>query len=181
MNRLKQLAIRISYYPTLWYNRLMCALGLWRRWDRVDSSILLGSVPSRPDVAKLKSLGISVLVNMCEEFAGHQSMMAEHGIVQLHLPTRDYDCPSEADLLRGAAFMSEQINAGRQIYVHCKAGRGRSAALVLCFLILSRRISSLQADDIIRKVRPHINRNLTQHPQVQAIERMVRDDSLPSM
>ncbi len=170
MNPLNHLLIRAAYYPTLWYNRVMCSLGIWRKWDWVDSFILLGAVPSPRDVARLKSLGIRAVVNLCEEFDGHRSAMTECGIIQLHLPTYDYHCPSRAKLLCGVEFMSEQINAGRKIYVHCKAGRGRSATLVLCFLMTTRGISAKEAEDIVRKSRLQVDGNLAERPPVRTIE-----------
>src|SRR4051812_9089505 len=115
-------AIRGGYYPSLWFSRLMTAAGIWRWWGAVDKHVIIGAVPSRGDLIRLRELGVGAVVNMCEEFGGHGPDLAALGIDQLCLPTLDYHPPSEADLQRGIAFMLAHISAGQKIYVHCKAG-----------------------------------------------------------
>ena len=44
--------------------------------------------------------------------------------------------PSREDLIKAASFMDTKISDGKSVYVHCKAGRTRSATIVAAYLIL---------------------------------------------
>lgn len=170
---LKTLAIRASFYPTLLLNRSMCWLGFWRRWDWVDDALLLGALPARGDIARLRALGVTGIVNLCAEFPGHVEAMRAAGIEQLHLKTLDYHAPSDADMLRGVEFIEQHAAGGGKVYTHCKAGRGRSATLAVCYLMHARRIGAAEAYEIVRAARPHVNRGLTRRAAVRAVEKRV--------
>ncbi len=57
------------------------------------------------------------------------------GIKQLQLPTPDFETIPIETICRGVEFISENLEAGRSVYVHCKAGRARSALIEMCYLI----------------------------------------------
>ncbi len=81
-----RIVVRLAYYPSLIFNRGMCLIGLWRRWDRIDEHLIIGAKPARCDIAKLKELGVGAIVNMCREFEGHKGEMAACHVTQLYLP-----------------------------------------------------------------------------------------------
>lgn len=174
MKGLLRVAIRAAFYPTLGYARAMERLGRWRRWDWVDPDVLLGAMPSRADMGRLKAMGVGAVVNLCDEFAGHVEALAERGMEQLHVPVLDYHSPQEADVLAGLRFMVHQIGAGRKVYVHCKAGRGRSATLAVCYLMVSAHLSAKQAHQTVQAARPQVNGGLAERPVVQAVERLIQ-------
>ena len=175
MNAAVRLVIRLSYYPSRWFNRGMCVVGIWNRWDWIDESILLGQVPGRWDLPRLQSLGIGAIVNMCAESASDPGTLKRCEIEEFRLPTVDFHSPSAADLKRGVEYMREQVARGRKVYVHCKAGRGRGPLMVLCYLIASRGQTAADAFAIIKQARPHVNSHLDRRPVVQAVEKMTRD------
>lgn len=41
-------------------------------------------------------------------------------------------------------------------YVHCKAGRGRSTTLVICYLVREMRMSPQEAYSFVRQKRPQV-------------------------
>ena len=55
----------------------------------------------------------------------------------LNLPTTDlFSAPSQQRLQEGVAWMVDESSSGKgSVYVHCKAGRARSATLVAAYLI----------------------------------------------
>ena len=58
------------------------------------------------------------------------------GIEQIRLETRDIvAAPSQEQLKRGVNFILKYKQQGDCVYVHCKAGRSRSATLVACYLM----------------------------------------------
>lgn len=58
------------------------------------------------------------------------------GVKFLQLNTTDIFCaPSQEKLVKGVSFINDFRNRGKCVYVHCKAGRTRSATLVACYLM----------------------------------------------
>lgn len=172
MNRtILRFLIRLAFYPSHWVNRLMCGLGLWHQADWVDEYVAFGSLPTRRDLARLRDEGVRAVINMCEEFGGDAVALTALDLEQLHLPTLDYHCPSDANLREGLEFLRKQIDAGGKVFVHCKAGRGRSAILVLCYVMTRDRISAGEALAMIRRARPRLARGIERHRAVREIER----------
>lgn len=169
-DRIIRFAVHAAFYPALWVNRLMCGLGLWEQANWVDEHVAFGSLPTAADMGRLAAEGVGAVVNMCEEYAGDAATMASLGIEQLHLPTLDYHCPDEAALLRGVDFMQAQVRSGRRVLVHCKAGRGRSAIMVLCYLMATRRIGRVDALGILKAARPRLARGIERHETVRRLE-----------
>ena len=158
--RVKWLLIRALVVPTLAVNRLMCLLGLWHAWDGIDDSVLLGSRPSCRDITRLHELGVSAIVNLCEEFAGHGAAMQRLGIQQLRLPTLDYHSPTIGDLRKGLAFIDRVVARGGRVYLHCKAGRGRAATLAIAYVARTYGVDVREAERRVRRARPQIDRGL---------------------
>jgi atypical dual specificity phosphatase len=166
-----RILIRAIYPPSVGLNRLMCALGIWNLWDWVDENLLLGAVPAPRHIQQLANLGITAIVNMCEEFRGHEATMAACGVTQFYLPVVDYHAPDVETLERGVQFIQDRARAGQKTYLHCKAGQGRSATLALCYLMAAYNLSAAEAFARIKAVRPHIVRRLDQRAPVQEFER----------
>jgi atypical dual specificity phosphatase len=58
------------------------------------------------------------------------------GVKFLQLHTRDiFETPCQEKLKKGVSFINEVAGSGGSVYVHCKAGRTRSATLVGCYLM----------------------------------------------
>jgi atypical dual specificity phosphatase len=173
MDFLVWLCVRLAFYPALWFNRLMCVLGLWHRWDWVDENVAVGALPSSADLRQLSAQGVAAVVNMCEEFGGDPRALRACGLTQLHLPTLDYHCPSQEDLLRGLQFIDNQLATGRKVLLHCKAGRGRSAVLALCYLMKSQGLSASEALTVLKARRRQLAHGIDRHPAVHNIEACV--------
>lgn len=168
---LLRILICLAFYPSHWVNRLMCGLGLWHQADWVDEHVAFGSLPTRDDLVRLKGEGVRAVVNMCGEFGGDKTTLTSLELTQLHLPTLDYHCPSDAHLREGLEFLKTQIDAGAKVFVHCKAGRGRSAILVLCYVMTRDRITAAEALAILKRARPRLARGIERHREVCKIER----------
>jgi atypical dual specificity phosphatase len=69
------------------------------------------------------------------------------------------------------------VSSGKKVYVHCKAGRARSATVVLCWLVHSRRMTPEEAQRLLLKVRPHVNARIYQRGVV--LEYLGRAGLLP--
>ena len=76
------------------------------------------------------------VINLCAEYAGPQKAYQRLGIPSLRLPTIDHCIPSIEHLRKGVEWIYRQQEHGDgTTYVHCRAGHGRSAAVVYCYLL----------------------------------------------
>ncbi len=159
---------RFLFYPTLILNMFLVKVVRTRNWyDQVDEYVILGALPSRKDVSELKKIGVSAVLNLCDEYSGPEEAYREAGLVQLRLPTIDYASPSLETVKRGVEFIEYHVAQGNKVYVHCKAGRGRSATVILCWLVKAKKIKPLEAMDILLERRPHVNKRLHQRSVVR--------------
>nr|CAB3460928.1 unnamed protein product [Digitaria exilis] len=149
---------RVLFYPTLLYNVVRNRFEAeFRWWDRVDQFVLLGAVPFPSDVPRLKQLGVRGVVTLNEPYETlvPTSLYQSYGIDHLEIPTRDYlFAPSLEHICRAVDFIHWNEMQGGCTYVHCKAGRGRSTTIVLCFLIKYRNMTPEAALDHARPTSP---------------------------
>ncbi|KAH0464678.1 hypothetical protein IEQ34_004781 [Dendrobium chrysotoxum] len=163
---------RFLFYPTLLYNVLRNKIQLeFRWWDEVDQFLLLGAVPFPGDVPHLKQLGVGGVVTLNEPYETlvPTSLFHAYGIEHLVLPTRDYlFAPSFGDICRAVDFIHKNVSCGKTTYVHCKAGRGRSTTIVLCYLVKYKQMTPSAAFEHVRIVRPRV---LLASSQWQAVQK----------
>ena len=159
---LRYLLTVLLFWPTVLLARLLSWLApSWRRqYDRVHARVVLGAAPVlAADVRRLaREEGVVAVVNLCREWVAHRELYAALQLQALHLPTIDFDVPALDYLLRGAAFVARHARAGRSVYVHCKAGRGRSTCVVLAYYALFEGVEPSAAHARIAAARPHISR-----------------------
>lgn len=132
-----------------------------RWWDYVDPDVILGARPMQRDLKRLYQEGVRGVVNMCQEFPGPVAAYKLLGIEQLWLPTIDFQPPKIEQVVQGVDFIEQVTNRGEKVYVHCKAGRARSATVVLCWLVKHRKMSVDEAQRHLLSCRPHVNPRLT--------------------
>lgn len=160
---------RVTFLPTLAYNVGMEKVSSRRWWDRVDNAVILGALPFRSkyteDLVEQEKIRGVVSMNENYELAmfSHQAEgWAKLGVKFLQLATTDIFCaPNQEKLKHGVKFMKEiaMDSAGQSVYVHCKAGRTRSATLVGCYLMEINKADNWgpeKAVEQMRSVRPHI-------------------------
>ncbi|KAK7346752.1 hypothetical protein VNO80_21275 [Phaseolus coccineus] len=151
---------RVLFYPTLFYNVVRNKVQAeFRWWDKVDEFILLGAVPFPIDVPRLKELGVRGVITLNESYETlvPTTLYYTHGINHLVIPTRDYYfAPSLHDIRRAVNFIHENALSGRTTYVHCKAGRGRSTTIVICYLVHHKMMTPGDAYDYLKSIRPRV-------------------------
>lgn len=149
---------RLLYWPTFTWNYFLGRILQVRHWwDEVDDGVWLGAVPLSGDAKRFKKMGITGVVNMCDEYAGPLRDYESENIEQLHLPTVDFHPPTLEMIERGVEFMNQHVEKGGGVYVHCKAGRARSATVVLCYLVARKNMTPEAAQQYLLQKRPHIN------------------------
>ena len=165
---LKRVLARLLFVPTLLWNMLLGrVLKIRNWWDAVDEHVILGALPFPSDARRLHALGVGAVVNTTEEYAGPRTVYQQLEMEQLRVPTIDFVPPSLEHVETAVQFMDQQIALGNKVYVHCKAGRGRSATVVLCWLIANRDMTPEQGQAHLISQRPHVNRGLAERQVVQ--------------
>lgn len=169
---------RAIYYPTLLWN---VSLGRWLKirnwWDPIDDHVVLGAVPFPRDVPALANMGVRGVINTCEEYGGPTNEYEQFGIEQYWMPTIDFTHPADDDIATAIPFIDKHIAAGDKVYIHCKAGRGRSATVAICWLMHSQGITAAEAQQKLTAARPHVNQHLTERPVVQRFEQSLNASS----
>ena len=127
---------------------------IWR-FSEITPQLLLGGQHyySRGQ-RSLQAYGITAIVNMRRERSDKFNGAADPGYLQL--ATTDNTPPTSADLMRGVAFISAEIERGGKVYVHCAVGCGRAPTMTAAYLIAQGDAPSA-ALARIRLARPFIN------------------------
>ena len=158
-------------YPTLWWNMLLGRLLKIRNWwDPIDDQVVLGAYPFATDVPDLAKMGVTSILNTCAEYPGPVDQYQTYDMVQFRLPTVDFTHPTLDNIEKGVAFIDSEIAKGHKVYVHCKAGRGRSATIVACWLMKQKGMTAEQAQAFLLKKRPQVNPRIKNRKGVQQYE-----------
>ena len=158
----------VVFYPTFVWNYLLGRTFKVRRWwDHVDPNVIVGAYPFKRDIEGLFQQGVRAVVNTCEEYCGPTLEYERLGIEQLHIPTTDFTHPRLRDIELAVEFVQSHVLKGDTVYIHCKAGRARSATVALCWLVKYRGLTVEQAQATLINSRPHINPRISQRPVVR--------------
>ena len=168
MPTIRRAYAKTVFYPTLAWNALLGrVLRVRNWWNHVDPHVIVGAYPFARDVPAMHEAGVQAVVNTCEEYTGPTEQYSKYKIEQLRIPTTDFTHPKLPDVERAVDFVQENASQQRTVYIHCKAGRARSATVALCWLMKHRGMSMDEAQQALLKARPHVNPRLTQRPVVR--------------
>jgi len=148
-------------------------------WSIINDYIVLGALPLKHQIATLKQLGITHVIAMIEPFEFEPGIVQpvqsqqwrNNGIEFKHIKTPDFLGVPEQKIHVALNYIETQrkITPNAKFYIHCKAGRGRSAAVVLCHLMKTDKTYNSNKEDAyarLKKLR-HINLNKNQMVAVQ--------------
>jgi len=171
--QLSRYAARFYFWPTLPFT---FALRRGALMTRMDETVLVGVAPIAFSVApkELHTIGVRGIINLCDEFKGPSKTYDELGLEELWIPTIDHFEPSLSNLWIAVKFISKFKKLGQQVYVHCKAGHGRSAAVIFCWLVTQTPNLSSEtiANNMMKK------RKIRKNLHLQQNTRLFRDEYL---
>ncbi len=164
----RRVLARGLFVPTYLWNRFNTDVAKRRNWwDRVDENVIVGALPHRHDVSRWAGENVTGVVNTCEEYGGPVQAYERAGIEQFRMPTIDFTHPHIDDVEAAVKFIADHAQSGGSVYVHCKAGRARSATVACCWLIEARGMSATEAQATLLQHRSHVNPRLPERPVVQ--------------
>jgi protein-tyrosine phosphatase len=140
--------VLLGHYLSLVYYRRQC-----RAWDELAPGVLIGRILSNSDAAAAVEHGVTAVLDLTAEFS---ESAAFRGTNYRNLPILDLTAPTQDQLHEAAMFVAEESAKGT-VYVHCKIGYSRSAAVAGAYLLASRQ--AVTVDDVVvrlRAVRPSI-------------------------
>jgi len=164
---------KVLFWPTLPITVLR-RIGQWE--TVVDDTVLIGGAPFAPwmPLNLYENHGVRGVINLCEEYSGPERMYDSLGVQQLRLMTVDHFEPSLEDMKEAMSFIEFYREKGDSVYIHCKAGHGRSAAITLCWLIYNYPDTDLQElNQRLCNVR-NVRSTLYQQTNIRAFHRWVQ-------
>ena len=141
----KELLYEISIWSTVLQNKINPVQNPWH--NEIIDGLFLGAQPmlNFNHHEQLPNEGITAILTMVE--LKHElgaSLFTEpvkpQDWAQLNIEQKIIDTPDflpvpQAKIQAAVDFIHQTLTNGGQIYVHCKAGRGRSATAVICYLL----------------------------------------------
>jgi protein-tyrosine phosphatase len=138
--------VLLGQWLSLVYYRRQC-----RAWDEAAPGVWLGRQLSAGEAADAVRQGVTAVLDLTAEFAAPAAFLA---VRYYNLPILDLTAPTQQQLHEAVTFITEEAERGT-VYIHCKIGYSRSAAVVGAYLMASGRAGDAEeAIDLLRRIRP---------------------------
>lgn len=111
-------------------------------WDEAIPGLLMGQLLDQDRARELLDTGPTAVLDLTTEFS-ESALLRDRGDYH-NLPILDLTAPTPAQLQRGIAFIRNNIE-DKTVYVHCKAGYSRTAAVVGAYLLDSGCVTNVDA------------------------------------
>lgn len=121
------------------------------RWyDNVIENVWLGGAPTyKRDYDYLVANEIGAIIDIRNEREDDPKFLKQHNIRHLKLRVPDIVVPDSETISAGVDFIQQNVEDGRNVYIHCAKGRGRSATLVAGWLMKHRSMTFEEARDFL--------------------------------
>jgi hypothetical protein len=140
--------VLLGHRLSLVYYRRQC-----RPWDKVLPGLLIGRCLSEREAEIAVSQGVVAVLDLTTEFSEAPAFLVA---TYRNLPLLDLTAPTTRQLQDAVGFLRDQIVRGT-VYVHCKIGYSRSAAVVGAYLLECGYAANVdEALEILRLARPSI-------------------------
>lgn len=161
---MRSIAGKIIFYPSLGWNLVMERFTSRDWYNRIDEHVLLGALPFRSMLGLLKEkesvraiLSLNMQFELNARFYPSAEEMSNAGVAFHNLQVEDFvGTPNLEQVTAAVQFIEDQSASGGSVYVHCKAGRYRSATIACCYAIKRYAMPPKEAVEFVRKKRSHI-------------------------
>jgi protein-tyrosine phosphatase len=117
------------------------------------------------DIKALAAAGVTHVVDTRSEYCDDAEALAKEHIELLHLPTADTRPLTIEQMLEGAQWVSERMEQGGRVLIHCEHGVGRSALLTCAVLVYN----GMHAQDALHLVQEKRWQAAPNHRQVKRL------------
>jgi protein-tyrosine phosphatase len=140
--------VLLGQWLSLLYYRRQC-----RAWDEVCPGLFIGRVLDAREAKLAIKHGVKAVLDLTAEFAETAAFRA---LRYRNIPILDLTAPTQEQLHEAVEFIAGESAQGA-VYVHCKIGYSRSAAVVGAYLLASGQAATVDAAiECLRRVRPTI-------------------------
>jgi hypothetical protein len=124
-----------------------------RAWNELTPQVWIGGVLSDREAAGIVARGLTAVLDLTAEFSEPQPL---RDVTYRNIPVLDLTAPDHEQLEEMLSFIEHESRSGT-VYLHCKIGYSRTAAVAAAWLLRSGRASSIsEAIDSVRRVRPQV-------------------------
>jgi len=173
----------VVFWPFHILNHLSLALFRWSGksalFDEVLPGLFLGSRLCWRDESRFGKLNACAVLDLTSEF-GEVGFLRK-APAYLCIPLLDRTAPSFAEFEAAIGFIREQLLRGT-IYVHCALGHGRSATVVVAYLVATGKFANIdEALAHIQSKRPGVGLNTSQSRALRGFILWMKKSSTSSM
>lgn len=147
-SRIVLFPVLLSQYLSLMYYRRQC-----NSWDQITPNVWIGRRLNNYEAKQAVAEGVTSVLDLSIAFSEAKPFLATN---YFHLPILDLTAPTQAQLQQAVQFL-EAESANGVVYVHCKIGYSRSAAVTAAWLMHSGKAKTVdEAVAQLRAARPSI-------------------------
>jgi hypothetical protein len=122
-------------------------------WNELTPQVWIGGVLSEREAAGIIARGVTAVLDLTAEFSEPRPL---RDVTYRNIPVLDLTAPDPEQLEEMLSFIEHESRTGT-VYLHCKIGYSRTAAVAAAWLLRSGRASSVsEAIDSVRRVRPQV-------------------------
>lgn len=148
-------------------------------WHPITEQLILGGIPllNKNHEKKIRELNVQAVCAVIEPFEMQLTTLFsvpvspqkwnEQGVVFQRFSCSDMEAMDLLQLEEAVAWIHSHILEKKKVYLHCKAGRGRSATLAVCYLMRFQKMSFKEAMQHVRSCRPLITFRPSQLARIQ--------------
>jgi protein-tyrosine phosphatase len=141
----------------------------------VDDRIMAGRNPlTERDAAWLTAAGVTHILDLREDWEWAAPRFGAEAVrclgpMRTHLPVRDMQAPTSADLDAACQFLTEHVSALQKlVYIHCRAGQERTAAVLIAYVARRDGFTYDDALAVLKQRRPTLRPLPVQEHAVRA-------------
>ncbi|MEM0354217.1 MAG: dual specificity protein phosphatase [Thermoplasmata archaeon] len=136
--------------------------------SKLNNYIYLGSYePAFNDSEDFKNLGIDVIINCAKEIVYPPTTK----YVVEHFPLEDNEDASMLEYMDDAnKKINRYLKYGKKIYIHCVDGISRSPAILIYYLMSSKKLTFIKAYSLLKSIRPGIKINPKFERELKTVE-----------
>jgi membrane-associated phospholipid phosphatase len=159
------LSTRVTLAPLLFgqFLSLMVYRCRCRAWDEAAAGVWIGRQLSDAEASAAIRQGVTAVLDLTGEFNEATPFLTTR---YHNLPILDLTAPTQEQLREAVDFIASEATYGI-VYVHCKAGYSRSAAVVGAYLLASGQIDTPEA--AVARLRTARSAIIVRHEAMRAL------------